>query len=133
MKKRFCGMLGLVAVLCLMVAGCGDGSSEEGNYDPAVDVNGKWNARMDGAPLGTMTLEVSSGGIVTGWIHTTQGVAGQLSGGMDGYVAEFTVSFANGAYLATLLFNQDGSGASGSLMDSKGFKNLLQLTGRIAD
>ena len=132
MKKRCLGMLGLVVVLGLAAMGCGGGGDEGGDYHPAVDVNGKWDVRMDGAPIGVMTLTVSSGGSLAGWFHTTQDVTGRLAGSMDGYVAEFTLTFANGVYLGTLLFNQDASGASGSLMDDKGFKRLLVLTPQVA-
>ena len=133
MKKRWIGMLALVAALGLAGTGCSDDGDGDGHSDPAVDVNGKWEVWMDGDPLGVMTLEVSQGGVLKGWLDTTQDATGKLSGAMDGYVAEFTVTFANGVYLATLTFSQDASGASGTLMDSKGFQGALRMTARFDD
>jgi len=134
MKKRWNWMMLLAAALCLASAGCGDsGGDSDGNLNPAVDVNGKWDVRMDGDPLGVMDFQVSKGGILKGTLTTTRDAVAQLSGNMDDYVAEFTVTFPTEAYLATLTFSQDASGASGILLDIKGFKRVLSMTPRFTD
>lgn len=131
MKTRFWAVLGLALVVGLVGMGCG-GSDEESYGTPTVDVNGKWDVRMDGTALGVMTFDVKKNGALSGWLHTVDDVTGRLQGGMDGYVAEFTVQFANGLYGATILFNADATSGSGTLVDEKGFKRLLQLTPQVA-
>lgn len=134
MRKPWIRRMWWVAALGLAVAGCGGGGGDsDGNLDPAVDVNGKWDVRMDGDPLGMMNLQVSKGGILKGTLTTTQDATAQLAGNMDDYVAEFTVTFPTEAYLATLTFNQDASGARGILLDNQGIKRKLSLTPRFTD
>ncbi len=131
MKSRFWAVLGLVLVVGLVGMGCG-GSEDETVGTPAVDVNGKWDVRMDGTALGVMTFDVRNSGALSGWLHTVDDVTGRLQGGMDGYVADFTVQFANGLYWSSILFNADASSGSGTLVDDKGFRRLLQLTPQVA-
>jgi hypothetical protein len=134
MKKNWKWMMVLAATLCWALTGCGDnGDEENGDFTPAVDVNGTWDVRMDGDPLGVMVLQVSKGGIVKGTLTTTRDAVAQLSGNLDDYVAEFTVTFPTEAYLATLTFNKDAGGASGVLLDNKGFKRVLSLTPRFGE
>ena len=134
MNTRWIWMMLLAAAFCLASAGCNDsGGDSDGNLNPAVDVNGKWDVRMDGDTLGAMDFQVNKGGILKGTLTTTRDAVAQLSGNMNDYVAEFTVTFPTEAYLATLTFNQDASGASGILLDNKGFKRLLSLTPRFTE
>ena len=131
MKSRYWAVLCFACVVAIVGMGCG-GSDEESYGTPAVDVNGKWDVRMDGAALGVMTFDVRKDGILSGWLHTVEDVTGRLQGGMDGYMAEFTVQFANGLYGASVLFNADATSGSGTLVDEKGFRRLLQLTPQVA-
>ena len=134
MKMRWLGWLGLAAVLCLIGAGCNDSDDSTGDvFHPGLDANGKWDIRMDGDPLGVMTLEVSENGILKGKLITTEDATALLSGILDEFVAEFTVTFPQEAYLATVTFNQDASGASGILIDNKGFQRNLSMTPRFGD
>ena len=127
MKNCVWTVLCLVLVVGFVGAGC-DGGDDETLGTPAVDVNGKWDVRMDGTALGVMTFDVKKNGALSGWLHTLQDVTGRLQGGMDGYVADFTVQFANGLYWSSVLFNADATSGSGTLVDDKGFQRLLQLT-----
>ena len=131
MKSRFWAVMGLALVVGMFGMGCGGGDDETVGT-PAVDVNGKWDVRMDGTALGVMTFDVKKNGVLSGWLNTVQDVTGRLQGGMDGYVAEFTVQFANGLYGSSILFNADATSGSGTLVDEKGFQRLLQMTPQVA-
>ena len=131
MKSRVWAVLCLALVVALVGAGCG-GGDDETLGTPAVDVNGKWDVRMDGAAFGVMTFDVKKNGVLSGWLHTLQDVTGRLQGGMDGYVADFTVQFSNGLYWSSILFNADATSGSGTLVDDKGFSRRVQLTPQAA-
>jgi hypothetical protein len=75
----------------------------------------------------------TANGILKGSLTTTQGATATLSGAMDEYVAQFTMSFPTEAYLGTVTFNENASGASGTLVDSNGFKHILLMTPRFGD
>ena len=129
MKMKWLGLAGLVAALCLAGAGCEGGTNDQdGDYHPAVDASGNWDARADGVALGTMALELTEGGLLKGTLVTMQGATAQLSGTMDGYVAKFSVTFPSENYTAVATFNEDASQASGTLMDKRGFIQVLKLT-----
>lgn len=130
MKKQWIGIWILAAALGWAAAGCNSGGDGAEDFHPAVDVNGKWDVRMDGDPLGMMKLEVSKGGALKGSLTTTQGANAKLSGAMDEYVAEFTMNFPTESYLGQVTFNSDASGASGTLVDRNGFKHVLSMTPR---
>jgi hypothetical protein len=133
MKMRWLGMAGLMAALCLGSAGCDGGTNDQdGDYHPSVDASGKWAALADGAALGVMTLELTEGGLLKGTLETPQGATAQLSGAMDGYVAEFSVTFPAENYQAVATFNEAASGANGTLKDRRGYKQLLKLTRQVA-
>lgn len=131
MKSRVWAVLCLLLAVGFSGAGCGGGDDETLGV-PAVDINGKWDVRMDGTALGVMTFDVRKDGMLSGWLHTLQDVTGRLQGSMDGYVADFTVQFSNGLYWSSILFNADATSGSGTLVDDKGFKRLLQLTPQVA-
>ena len=133
MKKTWMWTLMLAVACCGAGTGCGDDDEEETVYHPAVDVNGKWDVRLDGDPLGVMTLAVSDKGALDGSLTTTQGAVAELAGAMDEYLAEFTMTFPAEAYLATVTFAEDASSASGALVDNKGFTRVLAMTPRFTE
>jgi len=127
------GMIGLALALCGVISGCGSDGNGDASYHPAVDVNGTWDVRMDGDPLGVMKLTVTDGGALSGTLTTTQGAVAQLAGTMDEYVAEFTMIFPAEAYLAVVTFTEKAESASGTLIDKNGNKHILQMTPRFGD
>ncbi len=133
MHKKWLGWMVLAVMVGWFGAGCGSDDNNKEAYHPAVDVNGTWDVRMDGDPLGVMKLSVSDAGSLGGTLTTTQGAAAQLAGAMDAYLAEFTVTFPTEAYLGVLTFAEDASSASGTLLDNKGYKRVLQMTPRFGD
>jgi hypothetical protein len=128
MNKHWTGMMWLAAALCFAGTGCGsDGINDgENGGKPALDVNGNWKVWEDGVHLGTMSLIVSDGGLLKGTLVTVDSSEAQLSGAMEGYVAEFSISFPTEYYEATLTFEADGSVANGLAKDSKGFTRILR-------
>jgi len=133
MKKQWLGLICLTLALCWGVTGCGSDSDKKEVYHPAVDVNGTWDVRMDGDPLGVMILTVTEEGVLSGTLTTTQDAVAQLAGAMDAYIAEFTVTFPTEAYLAVVRFAENAVSASGTLMDNKGYKYTLLMTPRFGD
>lgn len=133
MKRTWIWTMMLAAACCWAGGGCGGDDSEETAYHPAVDVNGKWDVRLDGDPLGVMTLAVSDKGALDGSLTTTQGAEAELAGVMDEYDAEFTMTFPAEAYLGRVTFAGDASSASGALVDNKGFTRVLAMTPRFID
>lgn len=130
MKTHWLGMIGLAVLLCGGIVGCNSDGQKADAYHPAVDVNGTWDVRMDGDPLGNMKLKVTSGGILSGTLTTTQDAVAGLAGVMDEYTADFTMTFPTEAYLAVVTFAENAISASGTLIDKNGIKHLLQMTPR---
>lgn len=133
MKTRWFGILTGVVLIALLGCGCGSDSESDTDYSPAVDVNGTWDVRLDGDPLGTMELDVTDGGKLTGTLTTLQGAEAELAGYMDEYLAEFTVTFPTEAYLGVLTFAEQAVSANGSLWDNGGLQYLLSATPRFSD
>ena len=133
MNMKWLARWGLALAVCLG-AGCDDGGSadEDAGYQPAIDANGTWNVLADGTALGTMDLTVSAAGKVGGTLTTWQGAIAQLDGAMDGYGAEFTVTFPAEDYFATLTFTADALAATGALLDDNGFRQTLRLDRTLA-
>ena len=128
---RWTACLGLALATC-WGAGCGGSADEDAGYEPAIDANGTWNVQADGTALGTMDLTVSAAGKVGGTLTTWQGAIAQLDGAMDGYDAEFTVTFPAEDYFATLTFTADALAATGALLDDNGFRQTLRMDRTLA-
>lgn len=123
----------ILAAACVALAGCDGGSEDEAaGYHPAVDVNGNWNVQADGVDLGVMALKVSSAGRLTGTLATPQGAVAQLDGAMDGYGAEFTVTFPTEHYFAAITFTENAEAATGALLEERGFRQTLVLRRPVA-
>lgn len=134
MKRKWFRIFVGMALILLAGSGCGSDSSEEDtDYSPAVDVNGTWDVRLDGDPLGTMVLSVTDGGKLTGTLTTLQDAVADLDGYMDDYLAEFTVTFPAEAYLGILTFAEQAVSASGALWDNQGVERILSMTPRFGD
>ncbi len=124
MKSFFPRLLALLVVpllLCTLLA-CGDGhgKSKEQDRNPAFDVSGAWLANMDGVYLGKFHFKMNSKGSLSGDLVTDHNIKGVVSGAVSGYKAEFTITFSDAAYLASLNFQSDRSNATGSIVDNNG-------------
>jgi hypothetical protein len=127
--KRAIRIRAVLAALGLaLAAGCSSDGGDDANYQPAVEVSGLWDAFLDGDALGDMDLTVNAKGNLSGTLVTLQGAEAQLSGVMDGLLAEFTVVFPAEAYLAAVSFSENATTASGTLIDNKGFRRTLRMT-----
>ncbi|MDR0994153.1 MAG: hypothetical protein LBN38_06290 [Verrucomicrobiota bacterium] len=125
------GMMGCAVVMVLALAACHNDKNDDADdpgHHPAVSVTGNWDTTVDGTHLGVMVLDVGDNGILKGTMLTDAGATAQLSGVMDGYVAEFSMIFERESYWGTLTFHSGGNAAAGVLLDNKGGTQNLRLT-----
>jgi hypothetical protein len=119
----------LVSALPLFLAACGGdhGKGKDSSLQPAFDVSGTWSAIMDGVYLGQFHFKMSSQGNLSGDLETNRDGRAKVAGSVVGYKSEFTITFSDTAYLASLEFHNDRANASGTLVDKDGRVHSLVL------
>lgn len=125
------GIIGLVgAGLC----GCGGGSGGGGdkdhkdyNHKPSFDCSGSWDTELDGTHVGTTTLQMDKEGDLTGTMDLSGDGTASLTGHLNAYMAEWTVSFEHVLYLVSMKFDSSEKYGDGTMVTSEGISHTLIL------
>jgi hypothetical protein len=125
------GIIGLVgAGLC----GCGGGSGGGGdkehkdyNHKPSFDCSGSWDTELDGTHVGTTTLQMDKEGDLTGTMDLSGDGTASLTGHLNAYAAEWTVSFEHVLYLVSMKFDSSEKYGDGTMVTSEGISHTLIL------
>ena len=126
-------VVGIIGVVGAGLCGCGGGggggddAAEDYDHKPSFDCSGSWRTEMDGTLMGTTTLHMEKDGDLTGSMAVSGDGSAALSGHLNGYKAEWTVTFEHVLYLVSMEFNSDEKYGNGTMVNSAGVAHPLIL------
>ncbi len=129
-------VMGIIGLVGMGLCGCGGGGGGGGDdknadkdYDhkPAFDCSGNWDTELDGTNVGVSALQMEEDGDLKGTMELSGEGTATLAGHLNGYTAEWTVSFEHVLYLVSMTFDSSEKYGEGSMVTSSGITHTLIL------